>query len=265
MVWRQVSDTQWERPLDGLEAFFVVTANMSASLCDGREHYTLFASLNLQINSHDVESDLRHAWKQLRHEQPQIATTIQDMKRVYAITDEHGLNRWLTETFIVSDALNAEEMQKVTQPIKQTTLCYVPKSSEHVIRGRHYTIGCTGMGLLCHSFLNALAHPDEDITFGDEPVVSSLEFLKAPAPKDALVSSLGIVENFINREYAYNIKVKGFKFGADIVLGMSILFFYTFQGRLRLVYSFNDGFEKAEDIKIYSERMERRLIEEFRL
>ncbi|KAG8361655.1 hypothetical protein FVEN_g1212 [Fusarium venenatum] len=170
MVWRQVSDTQWERPLDGLEAFFVVTANMSASLCDGREHYTLFASLNLQINSHDVESDLRHAWKQLRHEQPQIATTIQDMKRVYAITDEHGLNRWLTETFIVSDALNAEEMQKVTQPIKQTTLCYVPKSSEHVIRGRHYTIGCTGMGLLCHSFLNALAHPDEDITFGDEPV-----------------------------------------------------------------------------------------------
>ncbi|KAM0232561.1 hypothetical protein ACHAPO_007718 [Fusarium lateritium] len=424
------------------EAFFVVTANMSASLCDGREHYTIFASLKLQINSHDVGSDLRHAWKQLRHEQPQIATTIQDMKRFYAIPDEHGLNRWLTETLIVSDALNAEEMQKVVKPINQTRLYYIPKSSELLLRGHHYTIDGTGMELLCHSFLNALAHPDEDINFGDEPVrlapimeevlgfsepsaqarkkgeellgsylgnqpaigplselgsapsgncqnmelvfspeitdllvkachrkgitvtsaihaayvstvmehadpdseksrytsmnqfdlrpylpspynsskyaasvyyaphphfvnlpasywnlvesftnyykttfkqnpdalemtgafkrgmhqvVSSPEFLEAPAPKDGLVSSLGIVENFMNREYGNNIKVKDFKFGADIVLGMSMLFFYTFQGKLRLVYSFNDGFQKAEDIKIYLEGMERILIKEFQL
>ncbi|GKU03637.1 hypothetical protein FLAG1_04272 [Fusarium langsethiae] len=442
MVWKKVSNNQWERPLDGLEAFFVVTANMSAKLCDGREHYTLFASLNVEIDSSDVISDLRHAWRQLRYEQPQISTTIQDMKRVYTIPDEDDLDRWLNETFIVSDALNVEEMQKVIKPIKQITLYYVPKSSELVIRGHHYTIDGTGMELLCDSFLNALAHPDKDITFRDESarlapvmeevlgfsepsvqarekaeellgsylrnqpaigpisklgsvpsgkcqnaelvfspeitdllvkachrksitvtsaihaayvstlmehvdpdseksrytsmnqfdlrpylpppynsskyaasvyyaphphiinlpasywdlvdsftryykttfkqnpdalemtgafkrgmhqVVSSPEFLEAPAPKDALVSSLGIVENFINHEYGNKIKVNDFEFGTDIVLGMSMLFFYTFQGKLRLVHSFNDGFQKAEDIMVCLESIQRTLIEEFEL
>ncbi|KAI0867348.1 acyl transferase/acyl hydrolase/lysophospholipase [Hypoxylon argillaceum] len=36
-------------------------------------------------------------------------------------------------------------------------------------------------------------------------------------------------------------------------MGMSMFFFYTFNDRLRLVYSFNDGFEKVEDIHKYLE------------
>ncbi|KAF9774676.1 hypothetical protein IL306_007289 [Fusarium sp. DS 682] len=100
---------------------------------------------------------------------------------------------------------------------------------------------------------------------GMQDFVSSPEFLTAPAPKDALVSSLGIVENYISREYGENIKVKDFKFGADIVLGMSMLFFYTFQNKLRLVYSFNDGFEKPEDKIMYLRKVQRILIRELLL
>ncbi|KAF4340147.1 hypothetical protein FBEOM_5935 [Fusarium beomiforme] len=100
---------------------------------------------------------------------------------------------------------------------------------------------------------------------GMQDFVSSPEFLTAPAPKDALVSSLGIVENFINREYGDKIKVKDFKFGADIVLGMSMLFFYTFQDKLRLVYSFNDGFEKPEDIMMSLRKVQWILIQELLL
>lgn len=439
MAWTQVSNNRWERPLDGLETYFVTIARMSASLCDGREHYTVFASLKVEFDSSNVESELRHAWKQLRHEQPQIATTIQDMKRVYNVPNKSDVEQWLNESFIVSNASNAEEMQKSIKPIKQTTLYYIPKSSELLIRGHHYTIDGTGMELLCHSFLNALANPEKNINFGDEsarlapimeevlgflesstepkekaknvlgsylsnqpaigPVsklgsappgecqnaelvfppettdrlikacqkrgitvtsavhaayvstimehadpdsvqtrytsmnqfnlrpylpapynsgkyaasvyyaphphvidlpasywdlvdslsnyykttfredsgnlemtghfkrgmlefISSPEFLKAPAPKDALVSSLGVVEKFIHREYGNDIRVNDFKFGADIVLGMSMLFFYTFQGKLRLAYSFNDGYEKAEDIIVYLNKVQRILEQE---
>jgi hypothetical protein len=68
-------------------------ASMSASTCDGREHYTLFSALKPEINSSDVIPDLRNWWKQLRFEQPQIATTIEDMKRIYTIPSEESLEK----------------------------------------------------------------------------------------------------------------------------------------------------------------------------
>ncbi|KAM0210684.1 hypothetical protein ACHAPQ_005891 [Fusarium lateritium] len=439
MPWTQVSDSRWERPLDGLEAYFVIIANMSASMCDGREHYTLSSTLKLEFDSSDVISGLRNGWKQLRFEQPQIATTIEAMKRIYTTPSEDSLEEWLADTFIVSEASNVEEMQQSIKPIKQTTLYYIPASSEIVIRGHHYTFDGTGMEMIYHSFLQAVAHP-KNITFGDEhtrlppvleevlgfskdstiakdkaeellgyylsnqpaigpvsklstvpagncqhaelvfssgitallvktchskgisvtsavhaayvrtimehkdpesnqsrytsmnqfnlrpylpapydsskyaasvyyaphphkvdlpasywdlvesfnkyyktfqrdpsalemtghfkrgmrDVASNPEFLNAPPPKDALVSSLGVVEWFINREYN-GIRVKDFKFGADIVLGMSMLFFYTFQGKLRLVHSFNDAFENPEDIQMYLKRMQGILVQELQL
>ncbi|SPJ70587.1 uncharacterized protein FTOL_00315 [Fusarium torulosum] len=99
---------------------------------------------------------------------------------------------------------------------------------------------------------------------GMRVVASNPEFIKAPLPKDALVSSLGVVERFINRDYK-GIKVKNLKFGVDIVLGMSMLFLYTFQGKLRLVHSFNDAFEKPEDIQMYLKEMQSTLIQELLL
>ncbi|KAI0189869.1 hypothetical protein F4808DRAFT_445267 [Astrocystis sublimbata] len=440
MSWQKVSETRWERPVDGLEGYFVVMAGISASLCDGREHYTIFSKLKLETTELDVAPALRRAWEQMRHEQPQLATSVEGMKKVYEVPDEKALGEWLSSTFVVSQASDAEELYQSVGPIKQATLYYLPKSSEVVVRGHHHTLDGTGLLLFWHSFLEALGSPAKEIKFGDEPArlapamekvlgypeqptqelndkatalfmtwagsipgigpvsqlgtapsgkchnmervfpvdvtkalivackargvsvsaavhaayikaiekhadpnsklseyvtatqfnlrpylpepynsskyavsvyytplpykielptsywdiaeslhkyyetsfkgkpealelkghftrvlcgaVQTPEFLASPVPKDALVSSLGIAERYVKREYGSGIKVTDLKVGVDVVMGMSMFFFYTFHDQLRLVYSFNDGFENAENIGKYLEEVQAILTQE---
>ncbi|KAI1083674.1 hypothetical protein F5B20DRAFT_528043 [Whalleya microplaca] len=92
--------------------------------------------------------------------------------------------------------------------------------------------------------------------------VQTPEFLANPVSKDALISSLGIAERYVQREYGSDIKVKDIKIGIDVVMGMSFFFFYTFRDQLRLVYSFNDGFEEAENIQMYLEEVQAVLVKE---
>lgn len=439
MVWKQVSDSRWERPVDGLEGYFAAIGEFSARVCDGREHYTLFSNIKLEVDLPDIEAALKHAWKQIRYEQPQIATTTEGMKKVYEIPDEIALEEWLKSTFIVSSASSSDELYESVTPIKQATLYYVPKSSELIFRGHHHTIDGVGMLLFWDSYLNALASPMENIKFGDEacrlaPIMEEVlgfpeqltpektqkatelfmdyavnnpgigpvsqlgaapsgkckhtelvfptkttealvkacenrgisvtaaihaayiqaitkhadpnsnlskyntatsinlrsylpkpynsakygvsvfytplpykinlpvsfedavlslnefyrnsfksnpellelkgtfmrvlcgaaqspEFLAAPPSKDALVSSLGVIERYMQREYCTGIKVEEFKMGADIVMGMSMFFFYTFHDSLRLVYSFNDGFEDPQKIQMYLEEVQSVLVQ----
>ncbi|KAK5625954.1 hypothetical protein RRF57_001670 [Xylaria bambusicola] len=440
MSWTRVSDRRWERPVDGLEGYFVVMANITAGLCSGREHYTLFSKIKLELTQPDAPVALKRAWEQIRYEQPQIAATVEGMKKVYEVPDAKALEDWLAATFIISPASEAEELYQSVDPIKQATLYYLPKSSELVFRGHHHTIDGMGIMLFWHSYLEALQRPATNIKFGEEParlapamekvlgypeqptqelndkataifmswagsipgigpvsqlgaatsgnchntelvfptdvtsalvtackskgvsvsaaihaayikaiekyadpnsklseyvtatqfnlrpylpapynsskyaasvyytplpykinlptsywdIVRSLteyyatsfkdhpemlklkghfvrvlcgavqtpEFLAQPVPKDALVSSLGIAERHLQREYGNAIKVKDLKFGVDVVMGMSMFFFYTFRDQLRLVYSFNDGFEKPEDIQKYLEEIKAILEEE---
>ncbi|KAI1439038.1 hypothetical protein GGR50DRAFT_690804 [Xylaria sp. CBS 124048] len=433
MSWQKVSERRWERPVDGLEGYFVATADISARFCGGREHYTLFSKIKLETTQSDLAPALKHAWKQVRYEQPQIAATVEGMKKVYEVPDEKALKEWLASTFVTSQASDADELYSSVTPIKQATLYYVPKSSEVMFRGHHHTVDGTGVILFWHSFLEALKSPAADVRFGEEParlapamektlgyaeqptqdmqdkslslfmdwagsipgigpvsqvgvaasgkcqntelvvpadVTSALvmackakgvsvsaaihaayikaiekyadrksklseyvtasqfnlrpflpepfnsskyavsvyytplpfkaqlpasfgdlakslheyyqtsfkgkpemlelkghftrvlcgavqtpEFLASPVSRDALVSSLGIAERYMQREYGNGIKVKDFKLGVDVVLGMSMFFFYTFQDQLRLVYCFNDGFEKPADIRMYVEEI----------
>ncbi|KAI2615010.1 hypothetical protein GGR54DRAFT_315661 [Hypoxylon sp. NC1633] len=445
MVWTKVSDKRWERPVDGLEGYFIVMANVSAGMCDGREHYTLVSKLKLEIASADPTPALRHAWKQIRHDQPHIATTVDGMKKVYEVPDEKALEEWLASTFVISPAADAEAWYQSVKPIKQATLYYLPQTSELIFRGHHHTIDGTGILLFWHAYLEALASPAADIQFGDEPArlapimeevlgyapeptqeqaekatalflswaasmpgigpvsrlgaapsgqchnielafpatttaaliaacrsrgisvtsavhaayigamvrhadpasrleqyvtanqfnlrrylpapynssryavsvyytplpgkvdlptdaaafdywdvarslhtyyrtsfsentaealelkghftrvlcgaVQTPEFLASPVSKDALVSSLGVLEEYVRREYG-GVKVLDLQMGVDVVMGMSMFFFYTFRDRLRLVYSFNDGFEDLANIQKYLEEVQGILVEE---
>ncbi|KAA8906618.1 hypothetical protein TRICI_005138 [Trichomonascus ciferrii] len=73
----------------------------------------------------------------------------------------------------------------------------------------------------------------------------------APVPKDPLISSMGIVERFVQRNYGETITVKDISFGSECVEGMASLYIYTFRDQLRMVYSFNDGFQDPKDIQTY--------------
>lgn len=440
MSWSRSSSTRWTRPLSGMEGYFNFVRGVSASLCDGRQHYTLLSKVRVELDLPDVLPSLKYAWRQLRYQQPQIAATVENMELVYKITNETSVVEWVDETFIVSSALDANELCGSVQPIKQATLYYIPASSELVLRVHHIIIDGTGVKLFWHSYFNALVAPLSQITFGDEhlrlppvleealgnseqptqeqadraaalpgpvaeimpgigPVsklgkapsgrirnreyvfspqktkavikackhklfsvtsavhaayiqtitkyadptanisryvtVNSLslrpylpepyntsdysvslyyaplpfvlntptsfseaatalhehyqtgfktntenrdicgyvtcmlrdmvqtpEFQARPISRDALVSSLGVVEEHLKHTYGTTVTVKDFMFGAETVLGMSMLFVYTFRDQLRLVYSFNDGFEEESDIQMYLEELDTALTEE---
>lgn len=93
-------------------------------------------------------------------------------------------------------------------------------------------------------------------------IVQTPEYLAAPVPTDALVSSLGIAERYLQREYGKSVIVKSLDVGVEVVLGMSMMFFYTFRNQLRLRYCFNEGFENTADVERYLQEMERVLDQE---
>ncbi|KAE8418857.1 hypothetical protein BDV36DRAFT_252857 [Aspergillus pseudocaelatus] len=440
MSWKKVSERRWERPVTGMEGYFVYTGSVSAAHCDGRHQYTIFSKLkvDLDINPADIEASLKRAWKQLRSEQPQIATTVDGTTMVYEVPDETALQEWLASTFVVSPAADAEELYCNVEPIKQVTLYYIPNSSELVLRAQHYTIDGTGTLLLWDRYLAALATPAEEVTFGgehtrlapsieevlkvseptpeetekatallmsyatkapgvgpvskvgtvpagrsqnaemtfpsrtteaivkvckekgisvtsavhaayiqaivkhanpngtlsryvslglfnlrpylpkpyntgeygasvyytplpldldlptqfwetahaldkyyrttvkDDPEILPLHThmtrvlsqaiqlpeYQGPIPGDAQISSLGIVERYVQHTYGSTVKVLDVKMGVDIVLGMSMFFIYTFYDQLRLVYSFNDGYEEPSHISLYLEEVQKVLTEE---
>ncbi|KAI1170711.1 hypothetical protein F4777DRAFT_102828 [Nemania sp. FL0916] len=440
MAWQQVSDTKWERPVSNVEGYLIFSSSMSANLYDGHENFTFFSKIQLETQNLDLIPALKHAWKQIRYEQPQITATVESMKKVYEVPDTNALEEWLASTFIVSSASDADDLYSTAKPIHHATLYYLPTSSEIVFRCPHHTIDATGVLLFWHSYLQALEVPRAGLRFGNEPaslapsmeqilnhsgntverfhtkgtelftkwadcipgvapgiqletapsgrcqitemvfpvdttralvaackitgvtvtaavhaayaraaikysdsepqrsqyvastqfdirrylpepydsnryavsnyvdtlpymvdlpasfwdIAKSLhkhyqtsikgnaevldanghmtrilgdvtlapEFLAKLSTKDAVVSSLGIVERHVQREYGSNIKVKDLKIGLDIVMGSSMLLIYTFHDQLRLEYSFNDGLESAEDVQTYLEEVRSILTQE---
>ncbi|KAL3458755.1 hypothetical protein BJX64DRAFT_301746 [Aspergillus heterothallicus] len=431
--WQQVSPKRWQRPLTGIEDFLLATGNAPVDLYSGRQQYNIFSKLKVDINLPDVQSALRHAWKQTRHQHPAIAASVNGHQKVYETPSEAGLQQWLAGTFIVSDVTDADLL--LSQPISQATLYYLPRSSELVLRAHHYVIDGMGTIMFWHCLMQALASPHVDVVFGDEYVrlsapldealgytgpptpketedanailtryaqslpsiglvsdirkapaadchnaehilstettaaittacktkqisvtsavqaawvcmltkhadpasntaryttaneynirpylpephnsassavgvyyaplpftidlpatyteiaqalhrhyqttlkespetvkltghycrlvaamAKSPEFKAAPVSTDGLVSSLGVVEKYLSRQYGELVQVHDFKLGLDVVLGMSGFFFYTFRDQLRLVYSYNDGYEKPEKVGEYLTDVER--------
>ncbi|KAL4749567.1 hypothetical protein BDW72DRAFT_204641 [Aspergillus terricola var. indicus] len=436
MGWTQISPTRWETPLRGMEDYFAFTGNIPGTIGDERYHYLIISKFKVEINIPNVEGALRQAWIKLRFEHPQIAATTEDGKKVYEVVDNAALQAWVNSTLIVSSAASADELLQTVSPIRQTTLYYVPRSSELVLRCHHHINDGIGslqaMDLLFKwlgepptklawgsehirlpapleeslgapevltpeqaeqgaarlmAYLNKLpaigpvckvgkAPPGqaktEESTFSseftaaivksskeqgitvtaaihaayikmlqkypdpeselsrytgitahsmrrylaqnrDQPVVSlcyacqfvsiplpasyhelaqaldrhykttindealkvhdaftrtlaalvrTPEYQNAPIPTDATTSSLGIIENYLQREYGNTVKVNDFRIGCDIILGMTTLHFWTFRNQMHLVYSFNDAYEEPTDARAYLNEMEKVLRED---
>ena len=79
-------------------------------------------------------------------------------------------------------------------------------------------------------------------------MVQSPEFLAAPVQGDALLSSLGVAERFFKRRYG-DVEIVDLRNGADIVLGLAMVFVYTFGDRLRLTYCYNEAAQDGKMIR----------------
>lgn len=92
------------------------------------------------------------------------------------------------------------------------------------------------------------------------------EVLAGPVPRDAQVSSLGVLERHIQHSYGAgdgNVVIRDFKFGIEVVVGYS-MFFFTFRDQLRLIYSFNEASGDPENIQTYLEDMQNTLEDKLR-
>lgn len=116
----------------------------------------------------NTESALRHAWKTLRYDHPQIACIAHGDTKVYEVPSNAALDSWLDETFIISPAMaTKEELLKSFRPSTQATLHYLPHSSEIIIHTSHWrTDFIGGLGLL-RNLLSAFIEP-RHVQFGDE-------------------------------------------------------------------------------------------------
>ncbi|PYH96570.1 hypothetical protein BO71DRAFT_320590 [Aspergillus ellipticus CBS 707.79] len=105
------------------------------------------------------------------------------------------------------------------------------------------------------------------VTKGLHEIVKTPEFWAAPPSRDALVSSLGVIERYLQQSYASadnskRVIVQDFKLGTEIVLGHSMFFFYTFRSKLQMVFSFNEAYESESAVQAYLEEVHKILVDE---
>lgn len=79
-------------------------------------------------------------------------------------------------------------------------------------------------------------------------MISSPEAASAPVPRQALTSSLGIIDDYIAKSYplrlgstSTTVQITDSRFRQDVMAGMAGIYYYTFQGKLILTYAYNAG------------------------
>ena len=166
--WKETSPGHFERPFDSMDRFFLAVARGGLAL--GREHFSLsiYAQFDMKASLEDTESALRHAWKTMRYDHPQLACVACGEKKVYKVPDNAALDSWLNETFIVAPAsVTKEELLASFRPSALATLHFLPHQSEIIIHSSHWRIDFIGGLSLLQNLFNAIAEPRQ-VHFGDE-------------------------------------------------------------------------------------------------
>ena len=150
-----------------VEKFFKAIGEQNLS--PGREHWAVKICAQFECSG-DAESSLRHAWKAMRYDHPQLACTAQEDTILYQVPDNSALDQWLAKTFIVVDFEgDVDALVELSKPSQLPTLTYCPHTSRIVLCASHWRID--GMGSL--AFLNNLFKAfgsSREIKFGDEYV-----------------------------------------------------------------------------------------------
>ena len=169
MPWKETSHGRFERPFNSLESVFTAISNGGIAL--NREHYAISAAVFFRCDTAacDIEQSLRHAWKTMCYDYPQIAAYAQGDTYVYEIPDAASLSSWLAETFIVvpETTMTASELFAGFTPKALAMMYYLPHKSEVLLHSSHFRIDGIGALHFFHRFFQALAEP-RTVGFGDE-------------------------------------------------------------------------------------------------
>ena len=167
MSWTESSKGRFERPLSTVETLYKTLANLGTPI--NREHWAvrLYARFQSNHSVEDAETSIRHAWKTMRHDHPQIASYAEGNLRVYQTPDSGALESWLKETFIVDPIATPEDLLANVRPTPLPCLYYLPRDSEIFIQIPHWYIDGPGSFCLLNNLFEAIAAPRQ-IDFGDE-------------------------------------------------------------------------------------------------
>ncbi|KAL9595033.1 MAG: hypothetical protein Q9219_006683 [cf. Caloplaca sp. 3 TL-2023] len=168
MSWRQTRPGYFERPLTCVEAFFKQLAQSGIQI--DREHWAVrvHAHFCLENSAEDPEAALRHAWKTMRFDHPEIASFAKGEARVYQVPDLDDLLSWLTDTFVVTRDGTVDDLLASLRPYHFPRLYFLPHHSDLLIQIPHWHIDGIGSICLLNNLFEALANP-RHVAFGTEP------------------------------------------------------------------------------------------------
>lgn len=88
-------------------------------------------------------------------------------------------------------------------------------------------------------------------------VCSGEKFMRSdPFPRDPVLSSLGVAEQYVSHEYMNGkLELQDFRFSVDVVYGLPSFFMYTFDGQLRFTYCYNDNYQERSDVQAFLDTM----------
>jgi len=169
MSWQESFPGHFERPLDSIELFYKTVTDEFTRLNPDREHWTVTVSARFILHPRigNAQSALRHAWKTMRYDHPQIASFEREGRKVYEVPDLAAIESWLANTFIIARAKTTDDILASAPPPFLSTLYYLPDTSQVVLRVSHYRIDGTGALCLLQNYFTALSKPRQ-IDFGIE-------------------------------------------------------------------------------------------------
>ena len=170
MTWTEVSPGRWKRPFDTLEKFYRAIA--AGGIQSGREHWTISIAVRFRLDSFtgDIEEALRHAWKTMRFDHPQIAAVADRDMYVYEVPTAATLNSWLADTFIVAPSTTTvEDLYATFKPSSLASLHYLPHTSQILLHSSHWRLDGLGAMHLLNQLFEAVIKPRSIIQFGSEP------------------------------------------------------------------------------------------------
>lgn len=170
LSWTESSPGVWSRDLDATEAHFIGMG--SSARAYGREFGLLSVVLKVDFKDVDPVTACKVAWLSLRYHYPLVASSIDDLKRIYHIGSDEEIKSWLEETFVVHTAeepyQNADQLRKDLRPVKRAQLHLLPYSHEMIVHIGHDVLDGHAMLFMVERLLQELSVPTPEVTFGGE-------------------------------------------------------------------------------------------------